>query len=148
MTIDSEAAAIVRNAMKTPRKMRRQQHRHCIYCTIVVDEAVPVKGGVEREPFSETPDGPVCDRCKADPRAMERVECGEVQGKRRAIFSLQIGHASLTRADRDERDAKIVRMHDAGATYTEIAPLVGMMKQGTAKAARRMRARMAEDAGA
>jgi len=39
-------------------------------------------------------------------------------------------------------------MHDAGATYTEIAPLVGMMKQGTAKAARRMRARMAEDAGA
>ena len=140
MSVDSEAAAIVRKAMKTPRKMRRQQHRHCIYCAIVVDEAVPVKGGIEREPFSETPDGPVCDLCKADPRAMERVECGEVQGKRRAIFSLQIRQK--------ERDIEIVRMHDAGMTYTQIGPLVGMTKQGTATAARRMRARMAEDAGA
>jgi len=148
MTIDSEAAAIVREAMRPPRKMRHQQHRHCIYCTIVVGEDVPLKEGPEREPFSETPDGPVCDRCKADPLAMERVECGETQGERRKAFNRQIRHASLTRADRDERDIEIVRMHDAGMTYTQIGALVGMTKQGAATAAGRMRARMAEDAGA
>jgi len=145
MSVDSEAAAIVRDAMKPPRKMRRRQHRHCIYCTIVVDEAVPVKGDVEREPFSETPDGPVCDRCRADPLAMERMECGEMQGKRRAIFSLQIRQNSSLET-LEERDIEIVRMHDAGMTYTQIGALVGMTKQGAATAAGRMRARMAEDA--
>jgi len=148
MTIDSEAAAIVREAMKPPRKMRRQHHRHCIYCTIVVDEAVPVRDGVSWEPFSETPDGPVCDRCKADPLAKERVTRGETQGERRKTFNAQVRHGGLTDADREERDAEIVRMHDAGASYSEIAPRVGMSKQGAATAARRMRVRMAEDAQA
>jgi len=146
MSVDSEAAAIVREAMKLPRKMRRQQHRHCIYCTIVVGEDVPLKEGPEREPFSETPDGPVCDWCKADPLAKERVGRGETQGKQRAIFSLQIRQNSSLET-LEERDIEIVRMHDAGMAYTEIGALVGMTKQGAATAAGRMRALMAEDAG-
>jgi len=147
MSVSSEAADIARKAMKTPRQMRRRQHRHCIYCTIVVDEEVRLKDGVAWEPFSETPDGPVCDWCKADSLAKERVECGEMQGKRRAIFSLQIRQNSSLET-LEERDIEIVRMHDAGMTYTQIGALVGMTKQGTATAAGRMRARMAEDAQA
>uniref|UniRef100_A0A6H1ZD68 Uncharacterized protein n=1 Tax=viral metagenome TaxID=1070528 RepID=A0A6H1ZD68_9ZZZZ len=147
MSVSSEAADIERKVMRLPRQMRRRQHRHCIYCTIIVDEDVPLKEGPEREPFSETPSGPVCNWCKEDSLAKERVERGETQGKRRAIFSLQIRQNSSLET-LEERDIEIVRMHDAGATYTEIAPLVGMTKQGTATAAGRMRARMAGDAQA
>jgi len=141
-TVNAEAADIVGDAMKPPRQKHKwQKHLRCIYCEIVVGEPVLFREGLfEEESYTKTDDGPVCDECMADPLAAARVESGNVQDERRVTFRAQV-RSSLTGEERVERDAQIVRMHDAGASYAVIAPLVGMTHQGTASAARRFRER-------
>ena len=135
MLVDAEAAAIVKDAMKTP---KRKDYMRCIYCKIVVGEPVKLRGGdIEEESYTMTDAGPVCDHCMKDSLAAKtRVESGAKQDERRSIFRGQV-RAAASVAEREERDVEIAKMHDAGMTYTEIASLLGMSKQGVASAARR-----------
>lgn len=135
MNVDAVAAAMVRAATKPPKPQKREQLR-CICCGLIVGETIQFSDGLER--YVKTTKGPVCGACLADPHAKERAERGNIRYERGVTFRAQI-RRGLTGAEREERDAEIVRMHDAGATYTEIAPLVGMSKQGAATAARRVR---------
>ena len=139
MTVDAEARSIVRRAMKTP-KRKHGDYPRCIYCGIVVGEVVQVNDELEYERCVKTVKGPVCESCMRDPTAKARAELGVVQDERRKVYRAQ-SKRGLTGAEREERDAEIVRMHDKGMTYTEIAPLMVMSKQGVATAARRRRDR-------
>ena len=140
MNVDAEAAAIVRAAMKRPRK----QHWHCIYCTVIVDEAVPIKGGAERELFSETPDGPVCDYCKADPLAKERVQAAMTHSERKRAHNKQRHLADsriLSDEERAAREEAIAQLYSDGKRYGEIGEIVGLTISEVGNALKRIRRR-------
>jgi len=142
----AQLSAVVRSAMATPKPPRKKRALlHCIYCGLVVGEAIQFDDGLEYERYINTDKGPVCEECFADPLAEERAEQNDAQFERGVILRAQVKLA-ITNTERDERDAEIVRLHDAGATYAEIAPPMGLSKSGAATAARRARERAAASA--
>jgi len=144
MTIVSDYAAAVNLPKTTPRKKHvPQQHLHCVRCGLVVGEDVQVKGGTEREDYTDTISGPVCNLCMADVTTEPRVQSAIVQDKRRATFRRQVRNSTET--GRELRDTAILRMFDVeGLTYSEIGRRIGMSRQGVRGAARRMRQKLAE----
>lgn len=134
MTIAPIVADIERAVMKPLRKKRvRRERTRCIYCEIVVDEAIPLKDGIEWEPWTPTPIGPVCDVCMADPLAEERVRASTTYSERRLTHNARCNR-SLTQEQRAARNEEIIRLRAKGKGYAEIGELVGMSISGVSNA--------------
>ncbi len=145
MTVDTEAAAIVRAALRLPNRRKDPSRLHCVYCTIVVGESTWHKDRagdmVESwEPYAEMLEGPVCWRCVAD---YERVKASHDQAQVRAENRVQLRQGrgrKIRNKARKERNMLIMRLAAEGWSCRRIGIRVGLTYGGVSSVLRAARA--------